>query len=139
MASPLAIAGAGASLLGGLMGALSSRDAADDARRLAEEQARNVLEERDANLRRMDRERQFAVGTARFAAGAGNIQLNTGSARKFREELENQWAQDMQWERRRAEIEKNTILAGGAATASQIRNQGTASLLGGLTNALGFF
>jgi hypothetical protein len=136
---PLAIAGVGASLLGGLMGGLSSRDAAKDARRLAEAQGRNVIEERDANLRRMEQQSEFELGTARMAAGASNILIDSGSPAAFRQQLADQWARDMQWERRRAEIEKNTILAGGAATSSSIKSQGTTSLLGGLTSALGFF
>jgi hypothetical protein len=120
-ASGAMVAGPWGALAGGLIGGiggLMSGGAADDAEKLAEDQAKFIEMETTENVRRMRAAAEEQVGLSKATAYASNLQGSSGTSGKYTNKIRSQWAQDVAWSgetgRQRANIARQ-----GGQTASQ--------------------
>lgn len=134
MPIPFAAITAGMQVAGGVMSFMGSKSAAEDAKELADEQARLNDLQSAFDLKRMGQARGRELGYAKAATYASNT-LNQGSAAQFQREMREQWNQDMGWERTKTRMESALIRKGGRQQADSIRRQGMTDLIGGITGA----
>ena len=136
MPIPFAAVSAAMSVAGGLMGKSAGDKAAENAEELAEAQAALKSAEGKENLRRMQFAKGQELGAAKAASYASGL-LNTGSTQQFQQTMKEQWNADMAWERQKNRLEVAAIQKGGQMAADSAKASGTASLISGITGAVG--
>lgn len=120
-------------IAGGLLGSLSGGSEAA-AKRLARTQMELIRKTALENQRRATLEMEQILGQGRATVAAGNL-LNTGSSRRYLNQLQSQYLKDIAWERERSRMEELVVKRGGSMTANQIRASGVASMIGGFQQA----
>jgi len=127
--APSAIAGG---VLGGIGGLLSSGDA-DDAKALAEEQAKLVEMRTREEQRRKKRMMNQQIGETEARTYASNL-LDTGSARQYRMGMESEYRRQLAYDRLASKKEAELIREGGDATARGIEMAGIGSMISGFSS-----
>ena len=125
-------------VIGGVSGFLGG-GGEDEAEALAEKQVYLIQQTSKENQRRMELALQQKMGYAEAAAGASNIQVGSGSSKRYRKVLESTGRTDMAWEKERSRLEAEIAKDMGQAAASQIQSDSMSSMIGGLTKAAGVF
>jgi hypothetical protein len=124
-ASGAMVAGPWGAVAGGIIGGiggLMSGGAADDAEKLAEDQAKFIDMETTENVRRMRSAAEEQVGLSRATAYASNLQGGSGSSGKYTNKIRSQWAQDAAWTRESGRQRANIARQGGQNASSGIMN-----------------
>ncbi|WP_405238888.1 hypothetical protein [Lentisalinibacter orientalis] len=124
------IAGVGAAA--GLYGAISSAEAASDARRQgdkAAEQERLATEER---IRRLGRDRDLIIGAQRAGAAAGNVDVASRSVNELRAETIREFETQMAFTRRAGAFAAQSAEIQGESASYQYLASGLQSLAGAL-------
>ena len=134
----LDVIGAGLSIAGGIAGFGASKDAAKAAKRLMRRKLWQHQMDSAFNISQQEKAGEQALGYIDASIGASNI-LFSGSAMSYRSEVKTQLRQELTNLKRTAALEAEMIQLGGEAEAKSIKNQGTMSLLGGFSNAIGMF
>jgi hypothetical protein len=117
-----AVAGGIIGGIGGGISGLMSGGAADDAEKLAEDQAKFIDMETTENVRRMRSAAEEQVGLSRATAYASNLQGGSGSSGKYTNKIRSQWAQDAAWTRESGRQRANIARQGGQNASSGIMN-----------------
>lgn len=114
-----------------IAGAGASASANSRARGAARTQANLTFEQRQEEIRRARLEQAQTIGYNRAAIGASNI-LFSGSSQRVLQNMQSEFARDIAWRNRSAELERNSIIKGGpgaganwAAAASALGSVGS--------------
>ena len=135
---PAAIIGAIVSVAGGLMQKSAADKAAKQQRMLAEEAARNKRMEAEEMARRQAKEDRSVEGRARALAAASGL-AGSGTQLDYIQELEKTNKQNVDWIRRSGDMQAGYTQQAGYNQAATTEAQGTAALLGGVSNAVGYW
>lgn len=103
----------GASLLGGASAAKSNRQAREAARL----QSNLMYEQRQEEIRRTILEQNQLIGRNRAAIGASNITFQ-GSSQQVLRGIQAEFAKDIDWRRRAADMERTAIRKGAPGAAA---------------------
>jgi hypothetical protein len=106
-------------VIGGIGGLLGG-GAADDAEKLAKDQAKFMEMETAENVRRMRMAAQEQVGLSRATAYASNLQGDSGSSGKYTNKIRSQWENDIAWKQYAGKKQAEFTREGGAAASSGI-------------------
>jgi hypothetical protein len=112
-------------ILGGIGGGLSGLlggGAADDAEKLAEDQAKFIEMETTENVRRMRAAAEEQVGLSKATAYASNLQGSSGTSGKYTNKIRSQWAQDVAWSGETGRQRANIARQGGQTASQGIMN-----------------
>ena len=101
------------------------------AKKLAKQQAAEILRVARESTRRQERQARFQVGTAKAATYASNI-MDTGSSRQYRTAMESEYRRQIQFDIDTANASANAAIQGGKNAASAIKSAGWGQLLGGI-------
>lgn len=97
-----------ASSIAGTLGGLKSNEAAKQA---AQTQAENTYRQRMEEIRRARRDQEQVTGQNRANIGASGLQFS-GSAMRHLEDVQAEFARDINWRKKAASDEKKAIRAG---------------------------
>jgi len=119
--------------IGGIAGFLSGGDE-DEARKLAEKQARLIEMTDKENRRRQMLAMGQTLGYTTAAVGASNLQMS-GSAKRYRNAQETQFRADMAWQSNKARLEAEMARDGGQVAANTIQSAGISGMVGSIGSA----
>lgn len=121
-------------VVGGIAGFLGG-GGEKDAKKLAKAQANEILRAARENARIQTRMANQSVSLSKATTYASNI-MDTGSQRKYRNALESQYRQAINYDLGAANMRAEIVKQGGQDAAQAIQRQGFGQLLSGAT-ALG--
>lgn len=124
-------------VIGGAVGFFSG-GGEDEAKEIAEQNAKYILDTQKENERRATLEHERIMGTARAAVYASNLQP-TGGSMDYITAMGAEFRREMRWDRRRAHIEAKMALKGGQVVANRIERAGFTSMVRGIGDAAATF
>ena len=117
-------------VVGGIAGFLGG-GGEKKAKKLAKQQAAEILRVARESTRRQERQANYQLGATKAGIYASNI-MDTGSARNYRKVMESEYRRQIQFDIDTANASANAAIQGGKNAASAIKSAGWGQLLGGV-------
>ena len=122
-AQGFAVGGPWGAAIGGAIGGIGGflgGGAADDAKKLAKDQAKFMEMETAENVKRMRMAAQEQVGLSRATAYASGLQGDSGSSGRYTNKIRSQWESDIAWKKFSGKKQAEFTREGGAAASRGI-------------------